>query len=180
MGRKDPRIDAYIAKSPDFAKPVLKHIRKLVHKADPKVEETVKWGMPAFMHDGIVCGMAAFKQHCAMFFWKGALIVDKKGRRVDAAMGNFGKIRGIKDLPSDSKLVANVRKAVKLNVDKVKVPGKLKARKAVPLRVPADLNEYVDWIIGAKQPATRDKRLVTAIEWLSAGKNLNWRYEKRT
>jgi hypothetical protein len=201
MGRKDPRVDAYIAKSADFAQPILKHIRKLVHQADPKVEETVKWGMPAFMHDGIVCGMAAFKQHCAMFFWKGALIVDKKGRRVDAAMGNFGKIRGIKDLPSDSKLVANVRKAVKLNVDKVKVPGKLKARKAVPLRVPADLgkalkaaskaaatfkalstshrNEYVDWITGAKQPATRDKRLVTAIEWLSAGKNFNWRYEKR-
>lgn len=201
MGKKDPRVDAYIAKSADFAQPILKHIRKLVHRADPDIEETVKWGMPSFNRAGIVCGMAAFKQHCAFGFWKGKLILDAHGRRVDDAMGNFGRIISLKDLPSDAKLVGYIRKAVKLNLEGRKVPGRAR-RKARPRHVPADLskafeaapkaaavfkglstshrNEYVEWITGAKQAATRRKRLATTIQWLSAGKNFNWRYEKRT
>jgi len=200
MGKKDPRVDAYIAKSPDFAQPILKHIRKLVHQADPGIEETVKWGMPSFTHAGIVCGMAAFKQHCALGFWKGKLILDAKVRRVDEAMGSFGRIESLKDLPSDAKLLGYIKKAVKLNREGVKVPGQAK-RKAVALRVPVYLsaalkrdpkaaatfkalstshrNEYVEWIAGAKQAATREKRLATALQWLAQGKNYNWRYEKR-
>jgi uncharacterized protein YdeI (YjbR/CyaY-like superfamily) len=200
MGKKDPRVDAYIAKSPDFAQPILKHIRKLVHQADPDIEETLKWRMPNFVHDGIVCNMAAFKQHCAMGFWKGKLILDAKGRRVDDAMGSFGRITRLADLPSDAKLLGYIKKAVKLNQEGVKVPGQAK-RKAAALRVPAYLsaalktspkaaasfkalstshrNEYVEWIAGAKQAATREKRLATALEWLAKGRNYNWRYEKR-
>src|SRR5690242_18325229 len=109
MGKKDPRVDAYIAKSADFAKPILKHIRKLVHRADPKIEETLKWSMPTFVHEGIVCGMAAFKQHAAFGFWKSKLILDGQGRRVDEAMGSFGRIAHLSDLPSDAKLVAYIR-----------------------------------------------------------------------
>ena len=200
MGKKDPRVDAYIARSADFAKPILKHIRKLVHKADSDIEETLKWGMPTFTHDGIICGMAAFKQHCALGFWKGKLILDSKGRRVDDAMGSFGRITSRKDLPSDAKLLGYIRKAVRLNQQGVKVPARAK-RKATPSRVPAYFtaalkaspkaaatfkalstshrNEYVEWIAGAKQAATREKRLATALQWLAQGKNYNWRYEKR-
>jgi uncharacterized protein YdeI (YjbR/CyaY-like superfamily) len=200
MGKKDPRIDAYIAKSADFAQPILKHLRKLVHQADPRIEETLKWGMPSFTHEGIVCQMAAFKQHAAFGFWKNKLILDAKARRMDVAMGSFGRITNRKDLPSDAKLIAYIKKAVKLNQEGVKVPGRAK-RKATPLRVPAYLsaalkaspkaaatfkalsashhNEYVEWIAGAKQQATRDKRLATALQWLAQGKNYNWRYEKR-
>lgn len=196
MGKKDPRVDAYIAKAQPFAQPILKHIRKLVHKADPGIQETLKWGMPSFVHDGIVCNMAAFKNHCAFGFWKSKLILDP----ADQGMGSFGKLTSRKDLPSDARLVAYIKKAVKLNQQGVKVPGRTK-RKAAPLRVPAYLaaalkrdakaaatfkalstshrNEYVDWISGAKQQATRDKRLGTALEWLAQGKNYNWRYEKR-
>jgi uncharacterized protein YdeI (YjbR/CyaY-like superfamily) len=201
MAKKDPRVDAYIANSPAFAQPILKHIRKLVHRADPKIEETLKWRMPTFTHDGIVCGMAAFKNHTALGFWKGKLILDSKSRRVDDAMGSFGRITSLKDLPSDAKLLAYIKKAVQLNEQGAKVPGRAK-RKATPLRVPAYLaaalkgspkaaatfkglstshrNEYVEWITGAKQAATRDKRVATTLEWLAQGKNYNWRYEKRT
>ena len=196
MGKKDPRVDAYIAKAQPFAQPILKHIRKLVHKADPGIQETLKWGMPSFVHDGIVCNMAAFKNHCAFGFWKSKLILEP----ADAGMGSFGKLVSRKDLPSDAKLVGYIKKAVKLNLADVKVPGRAK-RKAAPLRVPAYFsaalkrdaraaatfkalstshrNEYVDWISGAKQEATRAKRLATALEWLAQGKNYNWRYEKR-
>lgn len=196
MGKKDPRVDAYIAKSADFAQPILKHLRKLVHQAEPHIEETVKWGMPSFGHAGIVCQMAAFKRHCAFGFWKSQLILEAR----DEGMGSFGKLTSLKDLPSDTKMVSYIKKAVKLNLQGVKVPGRAK-RKAAPRRTPADLsralkaapkaaatfkalstshrNEYVEWITGAKQAATRAKRLATTIAWLSAGKNLNWRYESR-
>ena len=200
MGKKDPRVDAYITRSADFAQPILMHLRKLVHKADPDIQETVKWGMPSFVDGGIVCQMAAFKQHVAFGFWKGKLILDGKGRQVDDAMGSFGRLTSLKDLPSDSKLLGYIKKAVKLNLEGVKVPGQAK-RKATPLRVPAGLskalkaspkaaatfkalstshrNEYVEWITGAKLRATREKRLATALKWLAEGKNYNWRYEKR-
>ncbi len=200
MGKKDPRVDAYIAKSPDISRPILKHIRKLMHQADPQVEETLKWRIPTFTHDGIVCCMAAFKQHCALSFWKGKLILDSKGRRVDSAMGNFGRIQSLKDLPSDTKLLSYIRKAVTLNQSRAKLPGRAK-RKATPLRAPAYLtaalrvrpkalatfkalsashrNEYIVWISSAKQETTRARRLRTAVTWLAAGKNINWRYEKK-
>src|SRR5690242_20719267 len=140
MGKRDLRVDAYIAKSADFAKPILKHLRTLVHKAEPGIEETMKWGMPSFTHDGLVCNMAAFKRHCAFGFWKGKLIVDKQGKRVDEAMGQMGRITGLADLPPDRELIGYIRKAVRLNRDEVKVPGKSRAKKAVPLRVPAYLS----------------------------------------
>jgi hypothetical protein len=201
MGKKDPRVDAYIAKSASFAQPVLKHLRMLVHKADPGIEETIKWRMPTFTHDGIVCGMAAFKQHCSFGLWKGALILGKDGKRVDDAMGQFGRIISRKDLPPDRQLIAYIKKAVQLNKAGTKVPGKPKARRATPLRVPgyfmaaiskdaralevfqglsaSHRNEYVEWVTGAKQEETRQKRLATTVSWLRDGKNMNWRYERR-
>ena len=201
MGKKDPRVDAYIAKSAAFARPILKHLRAQVHKADPGIQETMKWSMPGFVRDGLVCNMAAFKQHCAFGFWKGKLILGKDGRRVDDAMGQFGRITSLKGLPSDRQLIAYIRKAVKLNVDAVKVPGAPRAKRAMPLRTPAYLmsalsrdkralkafqalstshrNEYVEWIAGAKREETRLKRLSTAISWLRLGRNMNWRYETR-
>jgi hypothetical protein len=75
MPKTDKRIDAYIAKAPDYAKPVLLRVREMVHQADPDCEETLKWGHPSFMHNGIVCGMAAFKEYCAVNFWKATLIM---------------------------------------------------------------------------------------------------------
>jgi hypothetical protein len=201
MGKKDLRVDAYIAKSAPFSQPILKHLRKLVHQADPRIEETLKWSMPSFMHDGIVCNMAAFKQHCSFGFWKGALILGKDGKRVDDAMGQFGRIASRKDLPSDRQLIAYIKKAVQLNATGAKISGKPKARKATSLRAPAYFmaairkdalalktfqglstshrNEYVEWITGAKQKQTRLKRLSTAVDRLKEGKNMNWRYEKR-
>ena len=87
MPRKDARIDAYIAKAQPFARPILKHIRATVMSASPDLEETLKWGHPSFMHHGIVCGMASFKQHVTFGFWKGKLLLDTKGLPVDEAMG---------------------------------------------------------------------------------------------
>jgi uncharacterized protein YdeI (YjbR/CyaY-like superfamily) len=198
MPNKDPRVDAYIERSADFAKPILTHLRKLVHKASPKVSETVKWGMPAFEYKGIVCGIAAFKEHCTFGFWKHSLL-DYDGFSTEkTAMGSFGRITSKKDLPTDDTIVRLVQQAVGLNENGIKVAKpKPTAKKelVVPDYLKAALKknkaaqktfenfpysckkEYVEWITEAKTEPTREKRLATTIEWLSEGKRRNWKYE---
>lgn len=118
MAKIDPRIDAYIAKSADFARPILRHLRRLVRRGCPAAEETIKWGMPSFVHNGkILCGMAAFKAHCTFGFWhKGmSAVLGEDGSKAGEAMGSLGRITSLEDLPSDRKLLAYIRQAAKLN-----------------------------------------------------------------
>lgn len=201
MGKRDPRVDAYIEKAKPFAQPILRHIRAVVHAACPKTEETLKWSMPTFMYEGeMLCGMAAFKEHAVLGFWKASLILDKQGRKLeDDAMGQFGCITSVKDLPTKRELTGYIRKAMELNEQGIKVRRAKAATPKAPARVPAELaaalrknrkaaatfeafppscrREYVEWITEAKQEATRRKRLATTIEWLAEGKRRNWKYE---
>jgi len=194
----DKRVDAYIAKSAQFAQPILSHLRKVVHGACPEVQETMKWGMPYFDYKGMMCGMGAFKEHCTFGFHKGALIIKGADSKSTEAMGQFGRIASLKDLPSPTRIAAYVRAAMKLNDDGVKSPArkKLPAKKA--LSMPADFasalkrnkqarttfddfspsqqREYIEWIVEAKGEDTRKRRLATSIEWLAAGKTRNWKY----
>jgi uncharacterized protein YdeI (YjbR/CyaY-like superfamily) len=197
MPEFDKRIDAYIEKSRDFARPILEHLRKLVHKACPDVEETVKWGSPHFDYKGSMAGMAAFKEHCAFGFWKHALLEGNELQRT--AMGSFGRITSLKDLPKDKDIVALIHQAMELNEKGIKVPKKpttAKGEVVVPKELTAALSknkkaklafdkfspshrrEYSEWIAEAKTEATREKRIATAIEWLSEGKSRNWKYER--
>ncbi|MEO8670843.1 MAG: YdeI/OmpD-associated family protein [Tahibacter sp.] len=198
MATTDPRIDDYIAKSAEFARPILEHLRKLVHKACPDVEETLKWSSPHFMYYGMLAGMAAFKQHCAFGFWKASLI-EGAGTSGKEAMGQFGRISSRADLPSDKILIGMVKQAMQLNQAGVKaVRNKTGPRKPIEapdyflsaLRKqraawnhyhafsPSQQRDYLEWITEAKTDVTRDKRLATALEWLGEGKTRNWKYEK--
>lgn len=200
MPKTDRRIDAYIAKSAPFARPILERLRAVVHAACPDVEETLKWGMPAFDYRGPLCSMAAFKQHATFGFWKGALIVDPETRKPDEAMGDLGRITTLADLPSKRVLTAWIRRAMKLNEQGVKAPPRKAAAPRKPLPVPADLRaalagnrraaatfaafppghrrEYVEWIVEAKREETREARLEQAIAWMAEGKARNWKYRK--
>jgi hypothetical protein len=193
----DFRVDAYIEKSAEFAKPILVHIRKLVHKACPEAVETMKWSMPHFDHKGMLCGMASFKQHCTLGFWKQSLLENDAFPAQKTAMGSFGRITSISDLPPDDVIVGLVRQAAELNEKGVKVEKKPSVKKdlVVPDYFNAALKknktaretfenfpysckkEYVEWIAEAKTDATREKRLATTLEWLSEGKRRNWKYE---
>jgi uncharacterized protein YdeI (YjbR/CyaY-like superfamily) len=197
MGRRDERVDAYIANSAEFARPILKHLRELVHSACPEVEETMKWSRPHFLCKGLLCGISAFKGHCAFGFWKGSAVVDGDSGR--DGMGQFGKITALSDLPSDEILVGLVREAMRLNEEGVPSPSRSKPKSPKPeVVVPDDLaaelakhdparaafeklspshrREYVEWIVEAKTPATRSKRIRTTLEWLAEGKPRNWKY----
>src|SRR6266850_823761 len=135
MGSKDPRVDAYIAKSADFAKPILKQIRKIVHAGCPEAEETIKWQFPTFMYHGMLCGMAAFKQHCTFGFWKHELVVGKEQAGDTQAMGQFGRITQLTDLPPQKALAGYIKKAMQLNEEGVKAPRATPKHKPAP-RVP--------------------------------------------
>lgn len=198
MATKDPRIDAYIAKSAAFAKPILKYLRKVVHVGCPNVEETMKWSMPHFDYKGVMCGMAAFKQHCVFGFWKESLIFDGTKGAEKTAMGSFGCITSLADLPSEKTLIGYVKKAAALNEAGVKVPGRTKPKKREPIEVPdyfaaalkknararktfegfspSHRREYLEWITEAKREETRNQRLATAVEWLTEGKARHWKY----
>lgn len=198
----DPRLDAYIAKSADFAQPILRHLRKLVHAASPDISETLKWGMPTFMlGKSILCQMAAFKAHAVFGFWHiemEQLLIKELGKTGEA-MGVFGRLTTPADLPSDRELRRYLKQAVALvHSGKPARPRSATPEKPVP-RVPADLTaalrknakasatwkaftpvqrrDYLEWIAEAKQETTRARRLVTTLEWLSEGKRRNWKYE---
>ncbi len=198
MPTTDPRVDAYIEKSAEFAKPILTHIRKIVHEACPDITETMKWSFPHFDHKGTVCSMASFKQHCAFGFWKQSLLEKDAFPAQKTAMGSFGRITSLDDLPDEKVMIQLVHQAVDLNEKGVKVAKKTVERKE--LVVPDDLigalkqnkkaktafdkfgyshkKEYIEWITEAKTEATRNKRLATTVELLSEGKGRNWKYEK--
>ncbi|HMT39013.1 MAG TPA: YdeI/OmpD-associated family protein [Thermomonas sp.] len=194
---RDPRIDAYIERAAPFAQPILQHVRALVHEACPVVEETIKWGMPTFVHAGaILCGMAAFKQHASFGFWKHALVVGEGEPR--DGMGSYAKLVSLDDLPPKRTLLAHLRKAVALNEAGVKSPARKSAPKPPPETTPelaAALaqspaakaafdafppgcrREYIEWIAGAKRPETRARRVSEAVAWMAEGKRRNWKYE---
>ena len=188
MGKRDPRMDAYIEKSAPFAKPILKYLRDAVHEAVPDVQETMKWSMPFFEYKGPLCNMAAFKAHCAFGFWKSSLLGESRMERITS----------VDDLPSKKDLIRIAKAAAKLNEEGVKVPRTTKPRPE--LKTPADLTtalaknkkakstfdafapshrrEYIAWITEAKTDATRERRLQQAVEWIAEGKSRNWKYEK--
>lgn len=197
MSSHDPRIDAYIARSAEFARPILEHLRTVVHTTCPGVEESMKWGMPFFSYKSSpMCMMAAFKQHCGFGFWRSRQVVDGTA---DDGMGQFGKLTTLKDLPSKKELIAHIRKAMALNEAGVKLTRPKTAAKPAPT-LPDDLaallarkkhaaalktyagfspsaqREYTDWIAEAKTDATRQKRIATTLEWLAEGKPRNWKY----
>lgn len=194
----DPRIDAYIARQADFARPILDHLRAAVHAACPETEETLKWNAPAFLYQGEqLAMMAAFKAHATFGFWKGSLVVPEDEKQ-SGAMGQFGRITSVADLPGPSVLAALIRKAMALTDAGVK-PVRAKTAKAA-LPVPDDLRralddnrsaaatfdgfsaaarrDYVEWVTEAKQAATRERRITQAVEWIAEGKRRNWKYEK--
>jgi uncharacterized protein YdeI (YjbR/CyaY-like superfamily) len=194
---RDPRIDAYIASKGDFARPILDKVRERVHSVAPEAEEAMKWGAPGFTINGkILLMMAAFKAHAALNFWRGQ---ELRGDEAKAdAMGQFGKLTSVTDLPPDAELDRLIREAAEL-AKTAPAPRKAKhqpksapemhpdfaralsaaprAKAALEGFPPSAQRDYLEWISEAKQGATREKRIATAIEWLSEGKRRHWKYQ---
>jgi uncharacterized protein YdeI (YjbR/CyaY-like superfamily) len=197
MATTDPRIDEYFAAQADFARPILEHLRRLVHEAAPEAEETIKWGMPHFTVGGrILAGMGAFKAHVTFGFGISKDVLGETGLE-GQAMGRFGRLTSIADLPDDAALKGVIRRAAdaaaagpkpqpkKTPKPEAAVPDDLAAALAADRAAQATFDafppscrrEYVDWVTEAKRPETRAKRLAQAVAWMAEGKRRNWKYE---
>jgi len=203
----NPKVDAYIAKAPAFAQPILTHVRALVHKACPDIAEEMKWSRPFFLHNGVIlCNISAFKAHCAFGFWGAEIgkILIEEGVVQEGGMGSLGKVTDVKQLPSDKKFLHYVRQAASL-IDSGQGENRISAARRVvkapkpALEVPPEFTaalrkdrkataaytalspscqrEYVEWIADAKRPETRDRRIAQAVEWIAEGKQRNWKYQ---
>jgi uncharacterized protein YdeI (YjbR/CyaY-like superfamily) len=203
----NPKVDAYCGKAQPFALPILAHLRELVHKACPEVDETIKWSRPFFQYRGaILCNMSAFKEHCSFGFWGeeiGAVLREAAVLK-EGSMGSLGRITSVADLPTDKQMLGWIRQAAAF-VDSGQYTSPIAARHKVvkparrSLETPAEFTkalrrnkkagavfaafspsckrEYVEWIVEAKRPETRDKRIATAVEWIAEGKQRNWKYQ---
>jgi uncharacterized protein YdeI (YjbR/CyaY-like superfamily) len=202
MGKKSPQVDGYIAEAADFARPILNKVRKLFHRACPDIEETMKWGFPHFEYKGIVGSVAAFKHHAGFGLWKATLLKNSHAlfqQMGKTTMGNI-KLEKVEDLPPDKVILAGIKEAVALNEQGVRAPKPRRQKPKLELSPPEDFlaalkrnrkalaayeafspshqREYVEWIIEAKQLATRQKRIATAVEWMADGKSRHWKYQK--
>lgn len=199
MSHTDPRVDKYIEKSVDFARPILEHLRSLVHKTCPETKEAIKWSFPVFDYQGkILCNMAAHKAHCSFGFWLAPIMDDPDDILTTEGMGNLGKIQRMADLPSDKVLTKYIRQAMRLTEEGKTIPRAQGSAKDldIPIYLTQALNgnkaaletfenfsysnkkDYVEWLTEAKTEATREKRLATTLEWLAEGKVRNWKYIK--
>jgi hypothetical protein len=202
----DPRVCAYIAVAPTFAKPILEHIREIVHKANPEIEETIKWSRPFFMHRGVILGnMSTFTAHCSFGLWGAGIggVLRNDGIDGSDSSGSFGRLTSVKDLPPDDTLIGYVQQAVALSEKapkksataseaaakpaakaEIPIPPELMAAlEAKPLAKsnfaalsPSCRREYLAWIAEAKRPETRDRRIATTVQQVAEGKALHWKY----
>lgn len=197
MAKRDPRVDAYIAKAPPFARPILTRFRKAVHAGCPDVTETLKWSVPHFDYKGVLGGMAAFKEHCRVGFWKESLLTSAPRGQ---SSGPMVRVASLGDMPGERTLVKMAKEAAALNAAGVKVQRASKAPKK-PLDAPAYMlaairkntkalatfegfspsarREYIEWVTDAKSDETRNRRLETAVEWMAEGKSRNWKYQRK-
>jgi uncharacterized protein YdeI (YjbR/CyaY-like superfamily) len=204
---RNPKVDAYIEKAQPFAKPILVHLRKLIHAGCPEVEETIKWSFPFFEYHGIIlCNMSAFKAHCRFGFWglEIGAVLRKAGVVGKGGANSFGNITSVASLPPEKKIIDWVAQAAALiESGQEKSPIAARPRNAKPAsapKTPPDFNralgknkkaaaafaafspscrrEYIDWILDAKRAETREQRIATAVDWIAEGKQRNWKYQK--
>lgn len=206
--KANPKVDVYIAKSADFAQPILQHLRGLVHRACPDVVEEMKWSRPFFLHGGVIlCNISAFKAHCSFGFWGAEIgnVLAGDGVVQEGGMGSLGKITSMKDLPLEKKLLGYIRQAAQLidagqGDNRVVVARRVVKAPKPPVEVPAEFTaalrrdrkaaaayaafspscqrEYAEWITEAKRPETRQRRIAQAVEWIGEGKQRNWKYQE--
>ncbi|MDR6487940.1 uncharacterized protein YdeI (YjbR/CyaY-like superfamily) [Chryseobacterium vietnamense] len=203
MEKYSSKIDAYIEKSQDFAKPILHYIRETVHEFCPDAEETMKWSFPHFIYKGKnLCAMASFKQHCTFGFWleKEMKTMQEITQNIEKnSMFSLGKIEQVADLPSKPQLKKAIKEAMELTdmgvTMKKAPPSKIemeipdyfqhtleahpKAKEIFEKASPSFRKEYIAWVTEAKTEATRDKRLEQSLEWIAEGKGRNWKYQKK-
>lgn len=91
-------IDARIQELGDWRGKTLAHLRKLIHDADPEIEEEWKWrGVPVWSHDGGVCTGETYKQVVKLTFHRGASLDDPKKLFNSSLEGNVRRAIDVRE-----------------------------------------------------------------------------------
>lgn len=204
MNNLNKKVDDYIAKSEPFAKPILEHLRAIIHETCPDVGEDIKWGTPHYSYKGDhLCMLGSFKNHCSFSIYKAEFLKDEKIAASVKAGKKFGymdKVKSVSELPSTETLISLIKEAMSINEQGIKkvipvsdkpktleTPDYLldalaaneKAKAVWESKSDAFRKDYLVWIIDAKTDATRQKRIEQSLEWLADGKGRFWQYEKK-
>ena len=122
-------IDTKIEKLGDWRRETFSRLRALIHEADPKVVETLKWakasnpsGVPVFEHDGILCTGETYKDKVKLTFAHGAALPDPAGLFNSSLDGNVRRAIDFKegDKINEKAFKALIRAAVAHNMAKAK------------------------------------------------------------
>ncbi len=204
MAKLNSKVTEYIAKSADFAKPILNHLREIIHSTCPDVEEDIKWGTPHYGYKGDhLVMMAGFKNHCSFSLYKAEMMKDKAIQDSLKAGKKFGfmdKVKSLDELPAKKILVAYIKEAMAINEQGIKkvitksakpkvvempdsfakaLKANVKANKVFTEKSDSFRKEYIVWIADAKTDETRQKRIEQSLEWIADGKGRFWQYAKK-
>ncbi len=179
----------------------LRIIREVILKYD--LEETVKWGMPAYLIEGKnIIGVCSFKKYFGIWFHQGVFLKDEAGVLINA---QEGKTIGLRQWRFTDKreikkkvLEAYVKEAIKNSLDGLEIhPKRTKKKLVVPDELKAELKtnkkfkaayetlthgrkrEVCDYIGGAKREATRLNRVEKVVPLVLVGKTPNDKYKKK-
>lgn len=192
MGTPNPKVDAVVGRAKAWRAEIQK-LRAILLECG--LEEELKWGKPCFSFEGKnVAIIQPFKEHCALMFFKGALLEDthgllrSQGQNTQAAMRlEFRAEADIKKTAVKSyvKQAIQVEKAG-LSVDfeakrELELPEELtqalqadrKLARAFDALTPGRRRGYVLHFTGAKQSKTRAARIQNCVPKILAGKGLN-------
>lgn len=195
----DDKIRSYIAKHEKF-KELLTELRKITRKYP--FEETLKWGMPTYVYDHKnLIGIGAFKNHVAIWFFRGALLKDKENLLHNAQEGKTKAMRQIHfkeigDLNESvinrylQETIDNQRNELTVQITKPVKKGPLPVELSNLLKEDASIadsfsrltagrkQEYAVYISSAKRAQTKSDRLKKITHLILEGKGLNDKYKR--
>ena len=181
---KATSVDDYLARAPEVTRPVLAELRRIFLAASPKIEETIKWGVPIFTYKGDLGGISASRAHVTWSLWKARQLNDPH-KLIGHGILLGGRVASLAEMPPEAALTDLIRQAVDLNERGVKVPTprpetpadfaaamkqSAEATKHYTAFTPARQWQYVNWIAAAKRPETRAKRIQSALQRIGEGK----------
>jgi uncharacterized protein YdeI (YjbR/CyaY-like superfamily) len=189
-----PNADEYFRKATKWTEELAK-LRKII--LDCQLTEEIKWRAPCYTYQkSNVVIIQAFKDYCALLFFKGALLKDANGILVKIGentqagrQARFTSVRAI--ARTEAILKAYIREAIEVEKSGLKVNYKKTADFAIPAEFQSRLDRtpslkaafqaltpgrqraYILHFSAPKQSKTRESRVENWVQQILDGKGLN-------